>query len=111
VLLFHLPVLRSGTYYLVLDSPVDNTAWLFGYQPDGTYNMAPGISFQGDQWAYGTGINAAYTPASNFTPTVAPVQFSVVGTAAAPEPVTTGATGLALMGFGLLLHYIRRRKS
>jgi len=110
VLLFHVPLLRAGTYYLVLDSPVDNTSWLFGYQPDGTYNLAPGVSFQGDQWAYGTGINAAYTPASNFFSTVVPVQFAVIGTAAAPEPATAGGTGLVLMGFGLLLRYIRRRK-
>src|SRR5207245_574832 len=91
--LFHLASLAAGTYYLVLDSPVANTSWLYNYPGTGAYSMTQGVSFQGDFWAPGAAINGTYAPGSNFSGVNIPVQFSVTGSAAAPEPATFAGTG------------------
>ncbi len=105
--LFHLTSLGAGTYYLVLDSTT--AAWLYNFPGTGAFTTTQGVSFNGDLWAPGAAINNTYAPASNFAGNVFPVQFSVTGTAAAPEPATFGGTGLVLMGLAMGLRAFRRR--
>ncbi len=106
--LFHLSSLGPGTYYLVLDSPVPNTSWLYNYPFQGNYTTAPGVAFIGDQWSSGAAINSAYTPGSSFSGTSIAVEFQVTGTAVTPEPATFGVTGLAIAG--AVMFTLRKRK-
>ena len=108
--LFHLTSLAAGTYYLVIDSPSPDTGWQYNYPFVGNYTTASGVSFLGDQWAYGALINAGYTPGSNFSGTSLPVEFSVTGTVATPEPATSGGVGMALVGVALLARVAQKRK-
>ncbi|HZU28758.1 MAG TPA: PEP-CTERM sorting domain-containing protein [Bryobacteraceae bacterium] len=107
--LFHLGSLGPGTYYLVLDSPVPNTAWQYNYPIQGNYTTAPGVTFVGDQWSYGASINSGYTAGSNFSGTSLPVEFAVTGTMATPEPATFGVIGIGLIGVAVLVWMTRRR--
>jgi hypothetical protein len=104
--LFHLDSLAAGTYYLVLDS--STAAWMYNYPGVGSFSEAQGVASLGSSWAPGTSINNLYAPASSFSGVNIPVQFSVVATAAqAPEPATFAGTGLALVGFAMMLRKLR----
>jgi hypothetical protein len=105
VALFQLNLLKAGTYYLVLDSPVANTSWQYNFPFQSNYTMAPGVTFLGDQYSFGTSINTAYTPGSTFQGISYPVEFSVTGTVATPEPATFAIAGLVLASL-----FIRKRR-
>ncbi len=110
VSLFQLNLLQAGTYYLVLDSPVANTSWQYNFPFQSSYSTASGVTFLGDQWSYGTSIDAADAAASSFSGIGFPVEFSVQGTAT-PEPATFGGVGLALVGLSMALRAAQRRRS
>jgi hypothetical protein len=107
VSLFHLSFLQAGTYYLVLDSPVPNTSWQYNFPFQTNDTTAPGVSFLGDQYSFGASINTAYTPGSSFSGIGYPVEFSVTGTAATPEPATFAVMGMALIGLSIALRAMR----
>jgi hypothetical protein len=105
--LFQLPSLGPGTYYLVLDSPTPNLAWLYNYPYQATYTMDAGVSLIGNYSVLGSGIDTAYTPASSLVGENIATEFSVTATPAnAPEPGTFALLGLSLVGFSLVVRRI-----
>lgn len=97
--LFDLSSLGPGTYFLVLSSPVADTSWQFNYPIQGNYSTAPGVTFLGDDWSYGSSIDSLYAPGSSFTGAALPVEFQVTGTATTPEPAPLG---MCLIAIGVL---------
>jgi len=110
VSLLHLNFLAAGTYYLVLSSPVADTGWQYNYPFQANDTMANGVTFLGNQYSYGTSIDAAYAAGSGFSGIGYPVEFSVQGTAT-PEPGTFAVMGLALVGLSVALRGIRKRQA
>jgi hypothetical protein len=110
VSLFQLNFLKAGTYYLVLDSPVANTSWQYNFPFQSNYTTAPGVTFAGDQYSYGTSINTGYAPGSLFQGINYPVEFAVTGTVATPEPATFAGAGLALVWLSIAMRRSVTRK-
>ena len=107
--LFQLPSLGPGTYYLVLDSPTPNLAWLYNYPYQATYTMDAGVSLIGNYSVLGSGIDTAYTPASSFVGENIATEFSVTATpATAPEPGTFFMMGLSLVGISIAVRRMGR---
>jgi hypothetical protein len=109
VSLFQLSLLKAGTYYLVLDSPVANTSWQYNFPFQSNYTTDNGVTFLGNQYSYGTSINAGYAPASSFSAIGYPVEFSVTGTVVTPEPSTFAVAGLALVTLSIAMRRLRGR--
>jgi hypothetical protein len=107
--LFDLSSLGPGTYFLVLSSPSPNTCWQYNYPFQGNYSTAPGVTFLGDDWSYGSSIDSAYAPGSSFSGATLPVEFQVTGTTAAPEPATLGMCLIALGGLAIFTSRKRRQ--
>jgi PEP-CTERM motif len=109
--LFQLPSLGPGTYFLVLDSPSNNTTWLYNYPIGANYVKDAGVSLVGNYVVLGSGIDNTYTPASSFTGYGFPTEFSVTGTLVpAPEPATLGLFGLSLIGVAVVTKRVRNVK-
>ncbi|HEV2355065.1 MAG TPA: hypothetical protein VGR89_12535 [Puia sp.] len=107
--LFTLPTLAAGTYYLVLDSPIPNTAWQYNFPFASSYTTAPGVSFDGDQESQFGAIDSAYTAGSTFSAIGYPVEFSVTGTSsAAPEPGFLAPVGIVMIGLAV---WARRKRT
>jgi hypothetical protein len=105
--LFQLPSLGPGSYYLALDSPTPDTAWLYNYPYLATYTMDSGVSLIGNYSVLGSGIDPSYTPGSSLTGENIAAEFSVTGTpSTAPEPGTFALLGLSLIGISVALRKI-----
>ncbi|MGA7409431.1 MAG: PEP-CTERM sorting domain-containing protein [Bryobacteraceae bacterium] len=107
--LFQLPSLGPGTYYLVLDSPTPNLAWLYNFPYQATYTMDAGVSLIGNYSVLAPGIDTSFTPASSLVGENIATEFNVTATPAnAPEPGTFGFLGLALVGVSIVLRRMSR---
>jgi hypothetical protein len=107
--LFDLSSLGPGTYFLVLSSPVPDTAWQYNYPFQGNYSTAPGVTFLGDEESDASSIDSAYAPGSSFRGATVPVEFQVTGTLATPEPAPLGMCLIALAGLAVFTSRARRQ--
>ncbi|MGA3133101.1 MAG: hypothetical protein ABSD59_20060 [Terracidiphilus sp.] len=108
--LFDLSSLGPGTYFLVLSSPVPDTAWQYNDPfSSASYSTASGVTFLGDEWSNGTSTDSAYGPGSSFTRATVPVEFQVTGTIVpTPEPAPLGMCLIAIGGFAIFTSRERR---
>ena len=100
--------LGPGTYYLVIDSSVNNSVWDYAYQSTPTLTTAPSVTFLGDFNAKGSSVNSSFSPASGLGGTSLKYNFSVTAASvvSTPEPAS-----LFLAAAGLSLVLWRKRRA
>ena len=109
VLLWHGLTLDPGFYYLVVGSTDPNSWGGWGATTNPTVTLAPGV-LQGDvsgiqYWVSSPDV-AAYLPASNWVPDDGSAFGELMYDVSVPEP----STAFLLLGGGLLLAVLRRRR-